>query len=80
MLEQARDDFNARRPAETDHHNGWRALKQHHAHCRPILPIDGTEGFQAKCNAFRQALFPPTDMRPDALPSGFVSSKADLRD
>jgi hypothetical protein len=80
MLAQARDCHNARRLAETDHRNVWRTLKQHQAHRRPIPPIDGAEDFQAKCNAFRTALFPPAEVPPDALPSDFVSSTADLRD
>jgi hypothetical protein len=79
MVARARDDFNARRLAETDHRNVWRTIKHHHAHRRPIPPIDGAEDFQEKCNAFRNALFPPADTPPEVLPPDFVSSKADLR-
>jgi hypothetical protein len=79
MVARARDDFHARRLAETDHRNVWRTIKHHHAHRRPIPPIDGAEDFQEKCNAFRNALFPPADT-PEALPPDFVYSKDDLRD
>jgi hypothetical protein len=80
MVARARDDFNARRLAKTDHRSVWRTIKHHHAHRRPIPPIDGAEDFQEKCNAFRNALFPPADTPPEVLPPDFVSSKADLRD
>jgi hypothetical protein len=80
MVARARDNFNARRLAETDHRNVWRTIKHHHAHRRPIPPIDGAEDFQEKCNAFRNALFPPANTPPEVLPPDFVSSKADLRD
>jgi hypothetical protein len=81
MVARARDDYNARRLAETDHRNVWRTIKHHHAHRRPIPPIDGAEDFQKKYDAFRNALFPPADATtPGALPPDLVSSKADLRD
>jgi hypothetical protein len=78
MLAQARNDYNARRLAKTDHRNVWRTLKRHKAHRRPVPPIDGADHFQGKCTAFRSALFPSADTSPDTLPQGFVSSKADL--
>jgi hypothetical protein len=80
MLENAREDYNIPRLAETDHRNVWRTLKQHNAHRSPIPPIDGVEDFQAKCDAFRNALFLPADDSLEVLPPNFVSSKADLRD
>jgi hypothetical protein len=64
MLAQAEDDHYARRLADTNHRNVWRTLKRHHVHCRLIPPIDGAEDFQEKCNAFRDALFPPADTPP----------------
>jgi hypothetical protein len=78
MLAQARHSHNARRLAEIDRRNVWMTLKQRQAHRRPIPPIDGAKDFQPKCNAFRTALFPPAEVPPDAPPSDFVSSKADL--
>jgi hypothetical protein len=75
MLAQAEDDHYAHTLANTEHRNVWR-----HAHRRPIPPIDGAEDFQGKCNAFRDALFPPADIPPEILPPNFVSSKGYLRD
>jgi hydrogenase maturation factor HypF (carbamoyltransferase family) len=36
MVARGRDDYNARRLAETNHCNVWRTIKHHHAHRRSI--------------------------------------------
>jgi len=57
----------------------WKTLHHHNTHHRPIPPLEGQTGFQAKCDVLRNALFPAINSSPrQPLPNNFLSSKLDM--
>jgi len=58
----------------------WKTIHHHNTHHKPIPPLNGQTTFRGKCDALRNALFPPVNATPRTqLPPGLLTSAKDIR-
>jgi len=58
----------------------WKTIYHHNTHHKPIPPLNGQTTFMGKCDALRNALFPPVNATPRTrLPPGLLTSTKDIR-
>jgi len=79
MVRTAKTAYRIKQLQSTTTKSIWKTLHHHNTHHRPIPPLEGQSGFQAKCNILRNALFPAVNSAPrQPLPDNFLSSKLDM--